>query len=87
MEIILFINIKMNKIDLKIKFIPINIAILTISDTRTKINDKSGLGLGIFLGKTLLERQGAKLNFSNQSKSKGASVKIIWNSSELNFSS
>ena len=58
-----------------------------IKSKSKKINDKSGLGLGIFLGKTLLERQGAKLNFSNQSKSKGASVKIIWNPSELNFSS
>ena len=58
-----------------------------IKSKSKKINDKSGLGLGIFLGKTLLERQGAKLNFSNQSKSKGASVKIIWNPSELNSSS
>ena len=57
-----------------------------IKSKSKEINDKSGLGLGIFLGKTLLERQGAKLNFSNQSKSKGASVKIIWNSNKLNSS-
>ena len=29
-------------LDKKIKFIPINIAVLTISDTRTLENDKSG---------------------------------------------
>ena len=44
-----------------------------------KINNKAGLGLGIFLGKTLLERKKARLTFSNNEDLKGASVKIIWN--------
>ena len=44
-----------------------------------KINNKSGLGLGIFLGKTLLERKKARLSFLNSDKTKGASVHISWN--------
>ena len=49
------------------------------------INDKSGLGLGTFLGKTLLERQGAKLSFSNDGQYKGAVVTIIWKVKEFNL--
>ena len=48
-----------------------------------EINNKSGLGLGTFLGKTLLERQGAKLNFFNTAEKKGASVEISWKISSL----
>ena len=44
-----------------------------------KILDKAGLGLGIFLGKTLLERKKARLIFSNAGELKGASVQISWN--------
>ena len=44
-----------------------------------KINSKAGLGLGIFLGKTLLERKKAQLSFFNTGDLKGASVKISWN--------
>jgi len=44
-----------------------------------KISSKAGLGLGIFLGKTLLERKKARLIFSNEGDLKGASVKISWN--------
>jgi two-component system sensor histidine kinase RegB len=44
-----------------------------------KIADKAGLGLGIFLGKTLLERKKARLTFSNKEDLKGAAVKISWN--------
>ena len=43
-----------------------------------EINNKAGLGLGIFLGKTLLERKKAQLRFSNKNDLKGASVKISW---------
>ena len=39
---------------------------------------KAGLGLGIFLGKTLLERKKAQLAFFNRNDLKGASVKISW---------
>ena len=44
---------------------------------------KSGLGLGTFLGKTLLERQGAILGFENNNKYGGASVSIKWNVKDL----
>ena len=44
-----------------------------------KANNKAGLGLGIFLGKTLLERKKAQLTFFNKNDLKGASVKISWN--------
>ena len=43
-----------------------------------EINSKAGLGLGIFLGKTLLEKKKAKLNFANSNNLKGAEVKISW---------
>ena len=43
-----------------------------------QINDKAGLGLGIFLGKTLLERKKAQLTFFNKEDLKGATVKIAW---------
>jgi two-component system sensor histidine kinase RegB len=52
-----------------------------------KTNGKSGLGLGTFLGKTLLERQGAKITFSNRKSNKGASVKISWDVKNLSSSS
>ncbi len=45
----------------------------------------SGLGLGTFLGKTLLERQFATLSFSKNRKLGGASVKITWSVNILKF--
>ena len=37
-----------------------------------------GTGLGTFLGKTLLERRGAKLSFlNNKHDNKGAIVKVL----------
>ena len=47
----------------------------------------SGLGLGTFLGKTLLEKQGAKLFFSSDKKLGGASVLISWDIKNLKTSS
>jgi len=44
-----------------------------------KTAKKAGLGLGIFLGKTLLERKKAQLTFFNNEELKGATVKISWN--------
>ena len=52
-----------------------------------EISDKSGLGLGTFLGKTLLERQSAKLSFSNYHETRGALVTISWEVSNLISSS
>ena len=50
-----------------------------------KINhkDKSGLGLGIFIGGTLLERNYAKITFRNSITRKGAEVIIKWNNKDL----
>ena len=39
---------------------------------------KYGLGLGTFIGKTLLEKNFAKINFNNSSQNGGAEVSIIW---------
>ena len=44
-----------------------------------KVSFNSGLGLGSFLGKTLLERQGADLLFKSSGKLGGALVVITWN--------
>jgi len=41
------------------------------------------LGLGTFLGKTLLEKQGAKLFFSGNKELGGASVVISWDIKKL----
>ena len=49
-----------------------------IKSKSKEISNKAGLGLGTFLGKTLLERQGAKLSFFNKSTESGAFVKIDW---------
>ena len=47
-----------------------------------KLKSKSGLGLGTFIGKTLLERKKATVYFSNTETS-GASVNISWKISDL----
>jgi two-component system, sensor histidine kinase RegB len=47
----------------------------------------SGLGLGTFLGKTLLEKQGAKLHFSRDKNLGGALVLISWDIKNLRSSS
>ena len=47
-----------------------------------------GLGLGIFIAKTLLERSGAKIDFSNLTgQHKGAIVTILWPTEALIFKS
>ena len=47
-----------------------------------------GLGLGIFIAKTLLERSGAKIDFSNRTgQHKGAIVTILWPTEALIFKS
>ncbi len=53
-----------------------------LSSNSKNLSKKSGLGLGTFIGKTLLERNKAVLNFSNQNKG-GALVEIVWNTSDL----
>ncbi len=47
--------------------------------------NNSGLGLGTFLGKTLLERQSAVIFFENGSSLNGAKVKIKWSINDLSI--
>ena len=54
-----------------------------IKSKSSEINDNAGTGLGTFLGKTLLERSGAKLSFLNNKNNKGALVKIFWKCKDL----
>ena len=44
-----------------------------------ELSANSGLGLGTFLGKTLLERQGAKLVFNRSGELGGAQIVLSWN--------
>jgi two-component system, sensor histidine kinase RegB len=54
-----------------------------IKSKSRELSSNSGLGLGTFLGKTLLERQGAKLYFTRNSKLGGALVLICWKPDDL----
>ena len=49
-----------------------------LKSSSKQITGKAGLGLGIFLGKTLLEKKKAQLTFFNKEDLKGATVKIAW---------
>ncbi len=54
--------------------------------SRSKLfKNSAGLGLGTFLGKTLLERQSAIISFENGSSLKGAKVKIKWSIKDLSI--
>ncbi len=55
-----------------------------IKSKSKNIKKKSGLGLGTFLGKTLLERNGANVDFENKGNLGGASVKINWKVENFN---
>ncbi len=46
---------------------------------------KYGLGLGTFIGKTLLEKNFAKISFNNSEQNGGAEVSIIWKNKDLNL--
>ena len=49
------------------------------SDRRAKTEEGSGLGLGLFIAKTLLERSGAKVKTENRPlPAKGAIVTVSW---------
>ena len=53
---------------------------------RTRDNahiSKYGLGLGTFIGKTLLEKNFAEIHFFNLEKNKGAEVSIKWNNKDF----
>lgn len=54
-----------------------------IKSRSLELNSNSGLGLGTFLGKTLLERLSAVIYFENNSSLNGAKVKIKWRINDL----
>ena len=53
-----------------------------ITTSSEYLKSKAGLGLGTFIGKTLLERKKASLEFSNLEKG-GALVTIVWRTSDI----
>ena len=54
-----------------------------IRSLKNNYTKKSGLGLGIFIGKNLLEKNFAKLVFRNSETRGGAEVNIKWKNKEL----
>ena len=50
---------------------------------RTSNKEKMGLGLGLFIGKTLLEKNFATINCQNSQTRSGAEIKIKWKNSDL----
>ena len=54
-----------------------------ISVIKKEESSKSGLGLGIFIGKTLLEKNFAEVNCKNSETRKGAEIKIKWRNIDL----
>ena len=54
-----------------------------IRSKNISISSKSGLGLGTFIGKTLLERMKASVNFSKCPETNGAMVTIKWQTKDL----
>ena len=87
-----FINLINNKDEIKIKItddgpgFPNDVFNIIgepyIASKIKKFKNKSGLGLGTFIGKTLLERKKAIIEFSNLEKG-GASVEISWKYDDL----
>jgi len=55
-----------------------------IKSLRSDDKNKSGLGLGIFIGKTLLEKNYANILFRNSQTRRGAEIKIEWLNNNLN---
>jgi len=54
-----------------------------IKSYKSSIKSKSGLGLGIFIGKTLLEKNFANILCKNSETRSGAEVNIKWNNKDL----
>jgi two-component system sensor histidine kinase RegB len=54
-----------------------------IKSYKSSIKSKSGLGLGIFIGKTLLEKNYANILCRNSKTRSGAEVNIRWNNKDL----
>ena len=56
---------------------------ICINSYKSSIKSKSGLGLGIFIGKTLLEKNYANILCRNSQTRSGAEVNIKWNNKDL----
>ncbi len=54
-----------------------------LKTSNSQEKSKTGLGLGLFIGKTLLEKNFASLNFRNSKTRSGAEVIISWRNSDL----
>ena len=54
-----------------------------VKSYKSSIKSKSGLGLGIFIGKTLLEKNYANILCRNSQTRSGAQVNIKWNNNDL----
>ncbi len=54
-----------------------------IKSLQSKNKSRAGLGLGIFIGKTLLEKNKAKLLMRNSETRGGAEIKIEWSNKDL----
>ncbi len=54
-----------------------------LKSTRFLNKNKAGLGLGLFIGKTLLEKNFASVNCQNSENGKGAEVVIKWKNKDL----
>ena len=54
-----------------------------LKSNNSKDKSKSGLGLGLFIGKTLLEKNFASINCRNSKTRSGAEVIIKWNNKDL----
>jgi two-component system sensor histidine kinase RegB len=54
-----------------------------IKSYKSSIKSKSGLGLGIFIGKTLLEKNYADILCKNSETRSGAEVNIKWKNKDL----
>ena len=54
-----------------------------VKSYKSSIKSKSGLGLGIFIGKTLLEKNYANILCKNSETRSGAEVNIKWNNKDL----
>ena len=54
-----------------------------VKSVKSSIKSKSGLGLGIFIGKTLLEKNYANILCRNSKTRGGAEVNIKWKNTDL----
>ena len=50
----------------------------------TGSNSKIGMGLGVFIGKTLLEKNLATISCKNSKTRSGAEITIVWKNKDLN---